>query len=116
MNVSVQIGARGELSARLLFEHPEAATALAGQSLALRQSLLDAGFTLKPEDLTFQTGMQDAGAGGAGGGFGTSGGEQRPSPGGASAFHAMNRLADLTDLSAMGAATGGVLRGLDIRI
>ena len=77
----------------------------------------DAGFTLKTEDLTFQSGGQGgAGGFGNGQGFGASDDGQRPTTGGAAAFGAMSRLADLTDLSAMGAASGAAARGLDIRI
>ena len=116
VNVSVEISAKGEMSARLSFEHPEAANAMASESVALRQSLQDAGFQLKAEDLTFQSGGQSGAGGFAGGGSGAFDDGQRPSGGGAAAFSAMNRLADLTDLSAMGAASGAAARGLDIRI
>ena len=117
VNVSVEISAKGEMSARLSFQHADSAHALASESMALRQSLADAGFTLKSEDLTFQSGGQGgAGGFGNGQGFGASDDGQRPTTGGAAAFGAMNRLADLTDLSAMGAASGAAARGLDIRI
>ncbi len=117
VNVSVEISAKGEMSARLSFQHADSANALASESLALRQSLADAGFTLKPEDLTFQSGGQGgAGSFGNGQGFGSSGDDPRPGGGAAAAFGAMNRLADLTDLSAMGSASGAATRGLDIRI
>ncbi len=117
VNVSVEISAKGEMSARLSFQHADSANALASESMALRQSLADAGFTLKPEDLTFQSGGQGgAGGFGNGQGFGASDDGQRPTTGGAAAFGAMSRLADLTDLSAMGAASGAAARGLDIRI
>ena len=119
VNVSVEISAKGEMSARLSFQHADSANALASESVALRQSLADAGFTLKPEDLTFQSGGQTGSQTGSqtgGQGYGASDDSQRPATGGAAAFGAMNRLADLTDLSAMGAASGVATRGLDIRI
>ena len=112
VNVSVEINAKGEMSARLSFEHPEAAAALSRESGALRQALHDAGFQMKPEDLSFQSdgGFSDRGAASQWDDGSRSGGRSNP-------FGAMTSLADAADLSAMNAAAGRTAAGgLDIRI
>ena len=112
VNVSVEINAKGEMSARLSFEHPEAAAALSRESGALRQALHDAGFQMKPEDLTFQSngGFSDRGAASQWDDGARSGGRANP-------FGAMTSLADAAELSAMNAAAGRTAAGgLDIRI
>ena len=112
VNVSVEINAKGEMSARLSFEHPEAAAALSRESGALRQALHDAGFQMKPEDLTFQSdgGFSDRGAASQWDDGGRPSGRANP-------FGAMNMLADAADLSAMNASAGrAAAGGLDIRI
>ena len=112
VNVSVEINAKGEMSARLSFEHPEAAAALSRESGALRQALHDAGFQMKPEDLTFQSngGFSDRGAASQWDDGARSGGRANP-------FGAMTSLTDAVDLSAMNAAAGRTAAGgLDIRI
>lgn len=112
VNVSVEISAKGQMSARLTFEHPESAAALSKESGALRQALHDAGFQLKPEDLSFQSdgGFSDQGAASQWDDGGRSGARANP-------FGAMSSFADAADLSAMNAAAGrNAAGGLDIRI
>ena len=112
VNVQVEINAKGQMSARLSFEHAEAAAVLSRESGALRQALHDAGFQMKPEDLTFQSdgGFSDRGAASQWEDGGRSGGRSNP-------FGAMTSLTDAVDLSAMNAAAGRTAAGgLDIRI
>jgi flagellar hook-length control protein FliK len=64
VNVSIDIGADGRMSAQLAFERPEAAAELRGRSAELQRALEQAGFDLSRGGLSF-TG--EGGRGGAGG-------------------------------------------------
>jgi hypothetical protein len=120
VNVSVEINAKGAMSATLSFEHPAATAALASESGALRQALQDAGFNLGTNDLSFQTGLQSSTGGGASSNpFQDASDQQRSASNASSAFNAMNRAAETADLSALASAAAASLaarRGIDIRI
>jgi Meckel syndrome type 1 protein len=122
VNVSVEIDAKGAMSAALSFEKPEAASLLKSHSAELQQSLAQAGFDLSNSALSFST-VDPAGrgasaqsallGGGADGGGQQSQGGQAQSAG--RAFGAASLAADQTDQITTAARTFSA-RGLDIRI
>lgn len=58
VNVSLQIDARGRLSASMAFEHAESAEQMRGRSGELRQALEQAGFDLSGRGLSFETDLE----------------------------------------------------------
>jgi hypothetical protein len=123
VNVSVEIDAKGAMSAALSFEKPEAASLLKSHSAELQQSLAQAGFDLSNGALSFSTADQ-GGRGGAGqaaflGAGANDGGGQQPQGGQAQtagrAFGAASFAADQADQISTTARTLSA-RGLDIRI
>ena len=127
VNVSVEIDAKGAMSAALSFEKPEAASLLRAHAGDLQQSLAQAGFNLSDGALNFSTVAQDGRASGGqapflGAGADNSG--QQPQNGQAQngqaqnagrAFGAAGLAADQADQTATAARTLSA-RGLDIRI
>ena len=67
VDVSLDIGADGQLAARLAFDNPLAATELRGRADELRRQLEDAGFTLARDALDFAE--RDPSSSGGGDGF-----------------------------------------------
>jgi Meckel syndrome type 1 protein len=123
VNVSVEIDAKGAMSAALSFEKPEAASLLKSHSAELQQSLAQAGFDLSNGALSFSTADQ-GGRGGAGQaaflGAGANDGGGQQSQGGQAqtagrAFGAASFAADQADQISTTARTLSA-RGLDIRI
>ena len=64
VDVSLEIGKDGQLSARLAFDNPAAAADLRGRADELRRQLQDAGFQLAGDALEFS--QRDPSAGGGG--------------------------------------------------
>ena len=64
VDVSLEIGKDGQLSARLAFDNPAAAADLRGRADELRRQLQDAGFQVAGDALDFS--QRDASAGGGG--------------------------------------------------
>ncbi|AQR63530.1 flagellar hook-length control protein FliK [Brevundimonas sp. LM2] len=65
VDVSLDIDADGQLSARLAFDNPLAAADLKGRVEELRRQLTDAGFTVADDALSFDQREPSAGHGGA---------------------------------------------------
>jgi Meckel syndrome type 1 protein len=123
VNVSVEIDAKGSMSAALSFEKPEAASLLRAHAGDLQQSLAQAGFDLSSAALSFSTVDQDGRSAFSqsslmGGGADGSSGQQ--SQGGQAqnagrAFGAASLAADQADQITSTSRTLSA-RGLDIRI
>lgn len=92
VDISLDIEADGALRATLAFDNPVAATDLRGRADELRRQLLDAGFTLADDALSF---AERDPAAGQGGGFDRSADRHN-----ARAFGAASRLSADADLSA----------------
>ncbi|TFW13170.1 flagellar hook-length control protein FliK [Brevundimonas intermedia] len=65
VDVSLEIGKDGQLSARLAFDNPAAAADLKGRADELRRQLQDAGFQVAGDALDFSQRDPSAGNGGA---------------------------------------------------
>lgn len=65
VDISLDIDADGQLSARLAFDNPIAAADLKGRVEELRRQLTDAGFTVADDALSFEQREPSAGNGGA---------------------------------------------------
>ncbi len=123
VNVSVEIDAKGAMSAALSFEKPEAASLLKSHAAELQQSLAQAGFDLSNSALSFstvdpavrsaasQTAFLGAGADGSGGQQSQGGQAQNAGR----AFGAASLAAAQADQTATAARTLSAC-GLDIRI
>lgn len=116
VRVSVEIDAKGRLSATMAFDRPESAAALQGRAQELQSALEKAGFDLSGAGLNFSTGGGGDFAGQGGGqAFGQSGalrGERL-----ARAFDAASETADSADASASIAyQQRRSVRAVDIRI
>ena len=121
VNVSVEIDAKGAMSAALSFEKPEAASLLKSHASELQQSLAQAGFNLADASLSFSTAAPNASGsagqsallgGGAGGGQQSQGGQAQNA---GRLFSAASSAADQADQINTAARTLSA-RGLDIRI
>jgi Meckel syndrome type 1 protein len=126
VNVSVQIDAKGVMSAALSFEKPDSANFIRTHSAELQQSLAQAGFNLSSSAFSISTvdqgtqGGFNAGGGGqsallggdASGGQQSQGGQARNA---GRAFGAASLAADQTDQINTASRTFSA-RGLDIRI
>lgn len=118
VNVQVQITAKGELTAALTFQKPEAAGELQARAADLSQALKDAGFDIAPGGLSLAF-AGDMGMGSSGGGASqNSAQDQQDWRSSVGAFGAASRNAQVADLAALQAPVNGgsSLRGLDIRI
>jgi flagellar hook-length control protein FliK len=119
VNVQVQITAKGELTAALTFQKPEAAGELQARAADLSQALRDAGFDIAPGGLSLAF-AGDMGMGSSGGGASQNSAQDQQGWRNlsAGAFGAASRNAQVADLAALQApASGGAsVRGLDIRI
>jgi len=91
VEISLSIEADGALRASLAFDNPAAATDLRGRADELRRQLLDAGFTLADDALSFAERDPTAGHGG---GF-----DRQPDPRNSRAFGAASRLTAEADLT-----------------
>jgi len=91
VEISLSIEADGALRASLAFDNPAAATDLRGRADELRRQLLDAGFTLADDALSFAERDPTAGHGG---GF-----DRQSDPRNARAFEAASRMAAEADLT-----------------
>jgi hypothetical protein len=111
VNVSVQIDARGRLSAAMTFDNPDSAEALKARAGDLRQALEQAGFDLSGTGLSFEA---DLGAGFAGGRWGDPD-QASDARGRGKAFGAAADAADVAD-QALPTRQSRAARGLDIRI
>ncbi len=124
VNVSVEIDAKGAMSAALSFEKPESANLLKSHSAELQQSLSQAGFDLPASSISFSATDQTASSRSAsspflGGDPQNSGGQQSGQGGQAQnagrAFGAASFAAEQAD-QVSSAARGLNARGVDIRI
>jgi flagellar hook-length control protein FliK len=119
VNVQVQITAKGELTAALTFQKPEAAGELQARAADLSQALKDAGFDIAPGGLSLAF-AGDMGMGSSGGGASQNSAQDQQGWRNlsAGAFGAASRNAEAADLAALQAPVSGgpALRGLDIRI
>jgi flagellar hook-length control protein FliK len=119
VNVQVQITAKGELTAALTFQKPEAAGELQARAADLSQALKDAGFDIAPGGLSLAF-AGDMGMGSSGGGASENSAQDQQGWRNlsAGAFGAASRNAQVADLAALQApvSRGAALRGLDIRI
>lgn len=91
VDISLDIDADGALHATLAFDNPVAATELRGRADELRRQLIDAGFTVAEDALSFSERDPSAGQGGA---F-----DREADPRNARAFGAASRLTAEADLS-----------------
>ena len=91
VEISLSIEADGALRASLAFDNPAAATDLRGRADELRRQLLDAGFTLADDALSF---AERDPAAGHGGGF-----DRQSDPRNSRAFGAASRLTAEADLT-----------------
>jgi flagellar hook-length control protein FliK len=91
VDVSLDIDADGALHATLAFDNPVAATELRGRADELRRQLIEAGFSVADDALSFAERDTSAGQGGA---F-----DREADPRNARAFGAASRLAAEADLS-----------------
>jgi flagellar hook-length control protein FliK len=112
VDVQISINQRGEVSASMVFDTPQAAAELRGRAAELQKSLEQSGFQLSQNGLSFSdTGRQ---------GFGTAQQqahhEQRQTPSQTRAFLEASDTAALTDLAAAKAYSPSNSRSLDVRI
>ena len=112
VDVAIEITAKGAVSATLSFQHAESTAVLSRHADALRQALADAGLSLNPEDLSFQT---------ASGGADTHGGQfEQASQGQTGNPHAglaaMSRASDAVETAPATAWTASRSAGLNILI
>ncbi len=112
VDVQISINQRGEVSASMVFDTPQAAAELRGRAAELQKSLEQSGFQLSQNGLSFSdTGRQ---------GFGTAQQQaqqdQHQTPSQTRAFLEASDTAALTDLAAAKAYTPLNSRSLDVRI
>jgi Meckel syndrome type 1 protein len=126
VTVSMEIDAKGGVSAALAFEKPETASLFSAHAGELQQALAQAGFDLSSSNLSFATVNPEAGRASQTPFFGGDGGDAAGGDGGASdqgrqartagrAFGAASFAADQAD-QIYSSATSLRARGLDIRI
>ncbi len=107
VNVRVEIGASGQVTAALRFDNPHAAAELRGRADELRQALQQAGFDVSKSGLSFSQGGQ----GQAGQNF--AGGAPKARAGWASGSGADDALTPISNTSSSRRAALG---GVDVRI
>ncbi len=112
VDVQISINQRGEVSASMVFDTPQAAAELRGRAAELQKSLEQSGFQVSQNGLSFSdTGRQ---------GFGTAQQQaqhdQSQTPSQTRAFLEASDTAALTDLAAAKAYTPLNSRSLDVRI
>jgi len=112
VDVQISINPRGELTASMVFDTPQAAAELRGRSAELQKSLEQAGFQVSQNGLSFSDTSRQ--------GFGTTQQQaqhdQRQGPGLARVFAEASGTAELTDLAAAKAYTPSNSRSIDVRI
>lgn len=111
VDVSLDIDADGGLVATLAFDNPAAATELRGRADELRRQLMDAGFTLADDALSFSERDPSAGQGGAS--------DRQSDPRSARAFGAASRLsleADLANQPAGWISLSLTPQGVDLKV
>ncbi len=112
VDVAIEITAKGAVSATLSFQHAESTAALSSHADALRQALADAGLSLNPEDLSFQT--ASGGADPHGGQFEQASQGQTGNP--QAGLAAMSRASDAVETAPAAAWTASRSAGLNILI
>jgi flagellar hook-length control protein FliK len=110
VNVTVEIGPRGQITAALSFERPQSAAELGARSNELRAALEKAGFDVASGGLSFQSG-----------GGGAAGGQQQDASAwtanaGGRAFDTASRTAEQADATARWTGPRASAGGVDIRI
>lgn len=109
VDVQISINPKGEVSASMVFDTPQAAAELRGRAAELQKSLEQSGFQVSQNGLSFS----DT----SGQGFGTAQQQdQRQAPSLSRAFLEASDTAALTDLAAAKAYTPSNSRSIDVRI
>ncbi len=112
VDVQISINQKGELTASMVFDTPQAAAELRGRAAELQKSLEQSGFQVSQNGLSFSDTSRQ--------GFGTAQQQaqhdQRQGPGHTRAFIEASDTATLTDLAAAKAYTASNSRSIDVRI
>jgi hypothetical protein len=112
VDVQISINPRGELTASMVFDTPQAAAELRGRAAELQKSLEQAGFQVSQNGLSFS----DTSRQGFGSAQQQAQHDQRQGPAHARAFTQASDTASLTDLAAAKAYTPSNSRSIDVRI
>jgi len=110
VNVTVEIGPKGQITAAMAFERPQSAAELGSRAAELRSALEKAGFDVAAGGLSFHSGS------GGGAGRNPQEGSAWGGAAGGRAFDAAARTADQADATAVWPSQRTAPGGVDIRI
>jgi flagellar hook-length control protein FliK len=114
VDVKLQIGAEGRVSASMSFENPQAAADLRGRVEELKSALEQAGFKLSDNALSFDVAGQNAGQNAR---QNAQEGQQRPSSAwNGQAFQAAMNADDLSPANLVAPWRAARASGVDVRI